>query len=258
MIFAHNTVRFGGADRLAVLDGRWLWGFLWLAVASFSVPIAGLGAELAGPDSSSGKVPIAAKIVRYARRMIVKYERNGDGQLEPEEWRQMGGDAGAADANGDRLITVEEFSQYVANYSLRRKIRLRSPGPEIQFVFPLLQNHNDAVSLRQQETVPVQPPPAKPPRKPRFYVRPSELPEGLPKWFVDRDTDGDAQVSLHEFTAGTPRADMNLFNRSDANGDGLLTPRECIDAMKTQPTQEPKDVESTGPSGAGSGSKSSR
>jgi hypothetical protein len=245
MIFAWKPVCFGRGPRRLLL----------IAAAVLSAAAVGVGSETAGGDLGSGKVPIAAKIVRYATRLVRKYDGNGDGWLEQEEWRQMGGDPRDADANGDRLITLEELTQYVANYSLRRKIRLRSPGPEIQFVFPLLQTHNDAVSLRQQgTTVPAKPPLARPTPKPRFHVPSADLPEGLPQWFVQRDTDGDGQVSLHEFTAKTPRADMSLFSRTDANGDGLLTARECVNAAKSLPAQPPTSGESAGPPGGDAGS----
>jgi hypothetical protein len=213
-------------------------GLFWAAAPASA-------AELPATDSASGKVPLAAKIVRYATRVVAKYDANANGWLEQDEWRLMGGKPQSADGNGDRLITVEEFAQYVANYSQRRRIRLRSPGPEIQFVFPLLQSHHDAVSLRQQDAAPDEPPVTRQPPKPRFHVAPSQLPEGLPKWFVDRDRDGDGQLSLHEFTAQTPRADTSLFQRADANGDGLLTARECMRTKKAQPAQTPSGAEPT-------------
>jgi hypothetical protein len=65
-----------------------------------------------------------------------------------------------------------------------------------------------------------------------FYVPKSRLPPGLPDWFLRRDLDGDGQLSLAEFAPNPTQADLEEFARYDRNGDGFITAKECLDALK--------------------------
>jgi hypothetical protein len=69
------------------------------------------------------------------------------------------------------------------------------------------------------------------PRKAVRFLRPEErLPKGLPDWFRTKDTNGDGQISMAEFaTEWTPATEAE-FARLDLNGDGFITPDECLRA----------------------------
>jgi hypothetical protein len=70
--------------------------------------------------------------------------------------------------------------------------------------------------------------------QPRFvrFRRPHEkLPEGLPDWFVQRDKDEDGQIGMAEFASIWNDAVVAEFFRYDLDGDGIITPRECLDAL---------------------------
>ncbi|OHB80967.1 MAG: hypothetical protein A2W31_04720 [Planctomycetes bacterium RBG_16_64_10] len=191
---------------------------------------------------------ISAKIARYAKRLVQKYDRDGDRRLRQDEWEQMGGDPRRADANGDGIILFEELARHVANYSMLRTIRLRSPGPQVPFggLLPVFQPRNEAGSLSQHVTVPAAKQPDRAPKpEPRFHVAPSQLPEGLPSWFVQRDADGDGQISMAEFTQQAPREELPEFSRWDANGDGVVTAQECVRVAKSLPQEQPTGSEST-------------
>src|SRR5262245_51769755 len=50
--------------------------------------------------------------------------------------------------------------------------------------------------------------------------------KGLPRWYLDIDTNGDGQVSLREWlAAGRPRED---FDKYDRNHDGFIAPEEVL------------------------------
>jgi len=48
-------------------------------------------------------------------RLVNEYDKNGDGQLEPDEWARMPKNPAAADTNGDERITVEEYAAWSLN-----------------------------------------------------------------------------------------------------------------------------------------------
>ena len=59
-----------------------------------------------------------------------------------------------------------------------------------------------------------------------FAVRYGKLPDGLPLWWGDYDTNKDGQIGLHEWRlADEPTA---KFYEMDLDGDGLLTPDEYL------------------------------
>jgi hypothetical protein len=69
------------------------------------------------------------------------------------------------------------------------------------------------------------PPAANPTVMPIIY-RPGKLPDNLPPWFKELDTDRDGQVGLYEWkAAGRP---VNEFVAMDQNGDGFLTVEEVL------------------------------
>ena len=193
-----------------------------------------LGAERAAEPE------VPAKVYRYARRLVQRYDRNRDGKLQPDEWRQMPGHPEQADANGDQVITVEELAQWIAAYGAARRIRLTWPvtgaaekGPPDQDADkeaagpapsqeaespgePVAERASDAASKRDT----------------KFRVSAKRIPAGLPDWFLRRDLDGDGQLTLSEFAPKATGADRKEFNRYDLNGDGVITPQEYLKATK--------------------------
>ena len=71
---------------------------------------------------------------------------------------------------------------------------------------------------------------AKPvPRKPARFLTPRErLPNGLPDWFLEKDVNGDGQVTMAEFTANWTPDKVAEFARYDLNHDGIITAAECL------------------------------
>ncbi len=60
------------------------------------------------------------------------------------------------------------------------------------------------------------------------FSRPNDkLPTGLPSWFKSRDTNGDGQVSMREFSRTVSQSIVSEFRRYDANDDGIITPKEA-------------------------------
>ena len=74
------------------------------------------------------------------------------------------------------------------------------------------------------------PPDTKPaPRKPaRFLTARERLPKGLPDWFLEKDINGDGQVTMAEFTDNWTPEKVAEFARYDLNHDGIITAAECL------------------------------
>ncbi len=206
--------------------------------------------------------PVSAKILRYADRLIRRYDTNQDSKLQQNEWKAMRGNPLLADFDGDKIITIEEMARRIARYGYRRKIRLIPKTLEVETTseLPLLQPVTTAVAdEKTTESATADKPgasaestpsvtnqaPAKHDFRPgqRFYVAPRHRVQGLPGWFTNRDANGDQQLTMSEFASKATQSDHNEFARLDANGDGVITAKEC--AGKTPSATPAKPPSST-------------
>ena len=188
---------------------------------------------------------IPLKVYRYAEALVRQYDRNGDGVLDAQEWQAMRGNPALADTNGDGAITVDEMVQWIVKYGQNRRIRVAVPpiglsgdlgadegspaktggvgktGGSADAAADKLDAEPDFAELEESR------------RQAKFYVPSKRLPAGLPAWFLARDEDGDGQLSLSEFAPKPTPADLREFERYDLNGDGLITAKECLRALKS-------------------------
>ncbi|MGO8750824.1 MAG: hypothetical protein ACLQNE_33150 [Thermoguttaceae bacterium] len=217
--------------------------------------------------SAPDRAAIPAKILRHAQRLMKQYDTNGDGRLQTAEWRKMPGDLRAADADGDGVITLNELTQWLYDYGLRHPLRpaLAPPGAATESP-PLLDPatpkageteadrrvQSGAGEQRPADTQPAtaDKPPADPTAGPpdrsrpvrpdvKFHVPASRLPPGLPAWFLERDLDGDGQLTFSEFAPHPTPELIEEFRRYDLNGDGVITAAECLRAMGASKAKAP-------------------
>jgi len=266
-----------------ILKRPWLWRLLlprivliaWATWDCFGSPARWLLAAQPGTSSGASQItsadgsPRAAeavppKVRRYAEHLLRRYDANGDGQLQPDEWGKMHGQPEAADTNGDHVITLDELTSRIAAFGQNRRVRLANPAigadagrasstetPGRQGTGsdgPSSNGPEDAKKTVESdaESGPVPGTPT-PRRDTMFSVPKSRLPAGLPEWFLGRDANGDGQLSLSEFAPNPTQADLEEFARYDKNGDGFITARECFEALK------PAKAASGKAAGAGSG-----
>ncbi len=219
--------------------GRWDGSVRFATIISVVLALEGILAA---------QTPIPAKVSRYARRLIKEYDRNGDGKLQEEEWRRMHGQPARVDASGDGTITADELTQWIVNFGSQRRLRLVHPISAEAAEADAPAHSSDRGEAKPEDgSSPISPEKAKPPgnaglpseqadskagsRQARFHVPAKRLPPGLPPWFLQRDTNGDAQLTLSEFAPKATASDRQEFSRYDLNGDGVATPQECVKVL---------------------------
>ncbi len=139
---------------------------------------------------------------RYAKSLLKQYDKNKNGKLEKDEWKHMRGEPEASDSNHDGVITLEELTYRLSEYSRKRSGRSGSGGSS---------------DSRAQSTY-------------RFLSPTERLPEGLPEWFARKDTNADGQVTMAEYATEWSQSKVEAFVRYDQNSDGIVTPAECLAA----------------------------
>lgn len=78
-------------------------------------PAADTGSNSAPATSgtaASGSSSGGSAEMELAKRLVAKYDSNGDGQLTANEWEKMHIKPVGADSNGDGVITVEEYAAF--------------------------------------------------------------------------------------------------------------------------------------------------
>lgn len=140
------------------------------------------------------------------RKVFQQLDRDSSGWLEAAEWpERLRAKARDFDEDRDGRISFDEYRAYFEG----RVLRLWETGTE-------------------DPLPPATPAPATASPGP---IRYGKLPDGLPSWFVDLDTDRDGQISLYEWkSAGYSLADFQVM---DLNGDGLLPPEEYLRYLRS-------------------------
>jgi len=219
-------------------------------------------------DAAASRVPARrpmsppVKILRYAQRIVDEHDTDGDGELQASEWEGMSGDPRIIDRDRNTVITAKELAEHVTRYGYRRKIRLMPATTEGKIRYPSLLNPDAIPNARKKPGLakdslnkadrgaPANAVSGKSSQRikrgsQKFTVPRSRLPKGLPSWFLVRDADGDAQLTLAEYAPDTSQATLLEFTRYDANGDGVVTAQESLRSPRARVIAEtkPADVE---------------
>ena len=209
------------------------------------------------PVSFAAELNPSAKVVRYATTMIKRYDTDGDGILQREEWEKMPGTPQAIDLNGDGQITKDELVWYMMQYGQSRTIHRtffvdlsepykfdpanmrifqpvmpRATAPPVADTTTQESSDDAAEKMIDANDKPIdedayqkmleerQIPASRP-----YHVLPESL-RGVPRWFIMLDKDGDGQISMAEFLERYPRA-VRLFKQYDKNDNGFIEPDEA-------------------------------
>ncbi len=195
-------------------------------VESVAVAPPGFGAE-----AQLFTVTITDEDRREAERAFRYYDRNQDGKIDADEMKngRYGADLPMYDRNRDGVITLNEMEYRFARRRLEngQDNRQASAGPGGDRRESRQQNgpsdrdgdradSNGKAAIKSYRRAPMV----------------EQLPKGLPDWFARDDADGDGQVSMHEFSTSWTEALLSDYQQFDLNGDGLITPAECLAAIE--------------------------
>ena len=172
-----------------------------------------------------------SKVLRYSQYLLNLYDTDRDGVLQKSEWKRMHGKPELIDANGDGEISVEEMTRWVAGYGRRKQSGNTAPT---ETTIPESTQPNSKPTAAPETDAPPQAASASNgerladrSKETKYYVSPKRLPAGLPEWFVQRDLDGDGQLTFSEYSPNSVAAELVEFEGYDANGDGVVTAKEC-------------------------------
>jgi hypothetical protein len=181
----------------------------------------GSGSSAPGsPPGAPGGDP-NARFRTYAESLIRQYDESRNGMLERDEWKNMRSEHQSADSNKDGVITVDELAASLAAYSSGSSgWGSRGGGDRGAFSSdrggwgsrgPGRDNKQLAAKKSYRVGSPV-----------------DRLPKGLPDYIRRNDADSDGPISMVEYAATWNDQIAAEFLKLDLNGDGMLTPDECL------------------------------
>lgn len=166
-------------------------------------------------SSSSGDKD---KVKKYAEGLLRQHDKNKDNMLQRDEWKEMKTEHQGADSNGDGTITLDELSTRISAYS--------SGGASSSPLSPGSggSSYGGGKSYRGSSDKT-----ASTTKKSYRFLTPTErLPKGMPDWFLKNDADGDGQIMMAEYSTSWTTATAADFAKYDLDGDGIITPNECL------------------------------
>ncbi len=178
-----------------------------------------------GDKSKSKKME--AQVRSYAKSLMKRYDKNKNGRLEKDEWKDIKGTAATSDANRDGIITLDELHRRLMNYSSKDSSGKVSSGSSSS---SRGKSRSRSYPKSSSSSAGSSDPKS---RKTYRVLTPTErLPEGLPDWFARQDANGDGQVTMAEYSSTWTDSKAAEFTRLDPNGDGVITPTECLASEK--------------------------
>lgn len=178
-----------------------------------------------GPTAELMATEVTEKDQKDAEETLRRYDRNGDGVLSGDELSsRWSGNPLDFDRNGDKKLSLNELAVRTA----RR--RVVESSPEVTAIRDRGKDKdkkNKDKGSGETET--------KDPYNGRksYLANAPKLPEGMPGWFASRDTNGDTQVEMSEYSDSWNNTVVEEFNRFDLDRDGVVTAKECMVAVES-------------------------
>ena len=191
------------------------------------VPVPGFGAS-----GEKFSVPVEDRDLKDADERMGRYDKNNDQHLDENELKEgrWSDSPMQYDKNRDGKLSRQELA---VRYARRRlasggqpessQRKDESNGKRSR------DNKNDNADDKKEKPNPFE-------KRSSYRVTDADgkrpAPAGLPEWFGRNDTDTDNQVSMAEYSKKWTQDAIDDFLRFDTNGDGYITSKECLAAVK--------------------------
>ncbi|NLX55912.1 MAG: hypothetical protein GXY58_12420 [Planctomycetaceae bacterium] len=198
---------------------------------------SGSRARSGGGASGERANPSADGAGRAQERMVQmafgRHDRNGNGVLEKDEWEALGPDPSSMDTNRDGRITRDEFAAAMVT-----RFGGRGRGGEGDGRF-FTRREGEENPPRAEGEAAARPGAANGRKSLRMRTAAERLAEleGLPEWFARADANCDGQVQMSEYATSWSEQVVADFSQFDLNGDGIVTPGECLKAVEAGAVQ---------------------
>lgn len=172
----------------------------------------------------------------YAKGLVKMYDKNGDNMLQADERKGLTGRPAESDLDKDGVITIDELVSHLSSASTAQAV---SPSPTSgdgnsggsgDSSRRDKDRHNgDSDGAKRVYTGSAGGHSGKDGDKRRTYrfsTPADRLPKNLPSYF-SRDTDGDGQVSMSEYSRSWSKSTVAEFRKYDLNDDGMITAKEA-------------------------------
>lgn len=178
-----------------------------------------------GVSGEAPPIKVEEQDLKDAEERMRRYDRNNDQSLDENEVKEarLSDSPMQFDRNRDGKLSLQELA---ARQARRRTARSEQEQPR----------RDSSLSMRRRDTQEEK----KEKQTNIFDKRTSyrigdggpNRPAGLPQWFAEKDSNLDNQVSMSEIGKSWSDSTLEDFYRFDANRDGLITPQECLAAVK--------------------------
>jgi Ca2+-binding EF-hand superfamily protein len=166
----------------------------------------------AGGSSSSSDVQERA--AKTASQILGLYDSNKNGTIDKDEMGRVNAAYLKADADSSGTISKEEMTKYALSI-IPGGSSSSSSGSGGSRSSSKSGSSRGSSSTGERKTY-------------RFRTAEERLPDGLPDWFTKNDADHDGQIAMGEYAKSWDDAKAAEFAKYDRNGDGILTPAECL------------------------------
>lgn len=200
------------------------------------------GSASGGSASGSGD---AARVKAYAEGLLKQNDANKNGVLDKDEWANVRSITRDTDANNDGMVTLDELTTKLGSFgsgsgssSSTASSGSGSSGgsgsggsSSGSGYSGYRSSSGSGYGSSRGDT--------KQSGEKRSYRQRTvaeRMPKGLPDWFARNDEDADGQITMSEYATLWSDAKATEFAKFDLDGDGVITPRECLRSqeMETQ------------------------
>ena len=182
-----------------------------------------------GASGEKFNVQTDERDLKDADERIGRYDRNSDKQLDENELKdgRWSDSPMQYDKNRDGKLSRQELA---VRFARRRLASPSQPDPR--------KEEANAKRAREAKELADNKKAIPNPFEKRASYRLTDAegkapaPAGLPEWFTRNDINADSQVSMAEFAKKWSIDAIDDFSRFDPNGDGFITTKECLAAVK--------------------------